>query len=253
MPYKDHFSRQAQEYARHRPRYPSALFDYLASLTPEHTLAWDCGTGNGQAAVELARHYERVVATDASADQIARAFEHQRVEYRVEQAEAASFEPASVDLITVAQAVHWFDHDVFYAIVRRVLKPGGVLAVWTYHLPRIAPAVDDLLYEYYAVVLDGYWPAGFEYIHDQYRTLPFPFDEIEPPPFFMTADWSLEHLLGFLESWSATQSYRARTGSDPINAIRARLLQAWGEPAEVRPASWPLTVRVGRLAHADRA
>ncbi len=138
----DFFSEQARVYARFRPQYPGELFAYLASAAPGRELAWDCGTGNGQAAQDLARHFRRVIATDASADQIAQAAQHERIEYQVARAEDVSLDDHSVDLITAAMAVHWFDLDSFYAVVRRAAKRDGVLAVWMYHLPVIDPAID---------------------------------------------------------------------------------------------------------------
>src|SRR5512142_92857 len=156
--FEDHFSSYARDYARYRPQYPPELFAYLASISPGRHLAWDCGTGNGQAAWELAKHFDRVYATDASADQIAQALPHERIEYRVERAENVSLADASVDLVTVAIAVHWFDLELFYQVVRRVARPGGLLAVWMYHVPVIDPAIDPILEHYYTDILTGYWP-----------------------------------------------------------------------------------------------
>ena len=162
--FEDHFSKQSQLYAQYRPQYPAQIYTYLASLTPGHSLAWDCGTGNGQAAVGLAEYFERVYATYASADQISRAHASERVEYHVEPAEHVSLESASVDLVTVAVAVHWFSFDEFYSEVRRVLKPGGILAAWTYSFTEISPAIDALVRKYYYDVLKGYWPERIHYL-----------------------------------------------------------------------------------------
>jgi SAM-dependent methyltransferase len=246
MRFEDHFSRLARTYARHRPHHPPPLFAYLARLAPARDLAWDCGTGNGQAAVELARRFARVYASDASAEQIAHATAHERIEYRVEPAEGVSLATGSADLVTVAIAVHWFDFDPFYSQVRRVLKPDGVLAVWTYHLPTIEPAVDRLLHFYYSEVLGTYWPDRFRYVDDHYRTLPFPFAEIEPPPFSATAEWNLDQLAGFLGSWSATRPYSEREGRHPLEAVWQDLQEAWGDAVTRRLVRWPLHLRVGR-------
>jgi SAM-dependent methyltransferase len=245
--FEDHFSRLADQYAAHRPGYPEALFDYLASLAPDRRLAWDCGTGNGQAAVALADYFEKVMATDASAEQIANAFAHERVHYAVEPAEKTSLLEGSVDLVTVGVAVHWFDFDAFYAEVRRVTKPGGVLAVWTYHLPVIEPAVDACLERYYRRTLAGYWPERIRYLEERYRTLPFPFGEIEAPPFEAKAAWQLEELVGFLSSWSATRKYAEREGRHPLPDIMDELEEAWGDAAQERVVRWPLHMRVGRI------
>jgi len=245
--FEDHFSRQAREYARYRPQYPSELFDYLASVAPAHRLAWDCGTGNGQAAQGLVRHFGRVVATDASADQLSQAIPHERIDYRVARAEAVGLKTGSVDLVTVAAAVHWFDLPRFYAEVRRVVAAGGVLAVWTYHQFEIAPPIDRVLTHFYAQVLGGYWPHGFHHVAEHYRTLPFPFDELTPPEFEMRSAWNLDQLAGFLKSWSATQRYREERGDDPVGVVWPALSKAWGQPDQARPIRWPLYLRVGRV------
>lgn len=246
MSFEDHFSKLAGEYARHRPHYPPELFEYLASVSPWHGTAWDCGTGSGQAAIELVKYFERVVATDASPDQINLAVPHERIEYRVEQAEEIFLPASSVDLVTVAVAVHWFDLEKFYAEVKRVLRPAGVLAVWTYQLPVIEPAVDKVLVRYYSEVLSGYWPDRFHYVDEQYRTLPFPFSGLNPPHFVMRAEQDLSQLVGFLGTWSAARKYLEQTGRHPVNEIWKELLDAWGAEATKREVQWPLYLRVGR-------
>lgn len=248
MSFEDHFSQHAQDYARHRPRYSSDLFAYLASVSPGRRLVWDCGTGNGQAALELGKYFDRVVATDASFQQIGQAFRHSRVHYLIQQAEEAALKGAAVELVTVAVAVHWFDLDRFYDEVRRVLKPGGVLAVWTYHLPVIEASIDRVLAFYYADVLAGYWPPRIKYLDEKYRTLPFPFDEIEPPEFQMEAIWDLDQLIGLLGSWSASRKYAEFKGRDPVDEIRKDLFSAWGDPKQKRLIRWPLHIRIGRTA-----
>ncbi len=248
MRFEDHFSKQAQVYAQYRPHYPSKLFVYLASIAPGRQMAWDCGTGNGQAAIELIKHFDRVVATDASSDQIAQALPHARIDYRVEPAEEVSLAADTVDLVTVAVAVHWFDLERFYREVRRTLKASGVLAVWTYHLPVIEPRVDQILTTYYAEILSGYWPERFRYVDDRYRTLPFPFKELQPPRFEMEAEWDLSQLVGFLESWSATQRYEQAKGHHPITLIWQELIAAWGEPERRRLIRWPLHLRIGKVS-----
>ena len=248
MKFEDYFSQQAQDYARYRPSYPKALFSYLASISPNRRLAWDCGTGNGQAALGLAEYFEQVVATDASSDQLAQAFQHPKVVYRTEPAEKVSLETGSVSQVTVAIAVHWFDLEQFYREVRRVLQAGGILAVWTYHLPVIDPAIDAQLMKYYSDVLAGYWPLRFHYVDERYQTLPFPFEELQCPHFDMTADWDLSQLLGFLSSWTAAHKYEEEHGHHPIKRIWQELAEAWGEPQQRRFIRWPLYLRVGVTA-----
>lgn len=245
--FEDHFSEQASAYASYRPQYPGELFAYLASVSPGHRLAWDCGTGNGQAAYALVKHFDHVIATDASADQIAQAIPHERIEFRVEPAEEVSLETSSVDLVTVAQAVHWFDLDSFYQVVQRAARPGGILAIWMYHLAVIDPTIDPILLHYYANVLAGFWPERFRFLDERYRTLPFPFKEINPPEFEMQASWDLSHLTGFLDSWSATQRYQKERGHHPVSQIWRELSEAWGEPGQRRTIRWPLYLRVGRI------
>lgn len=245
MSFKDHFSGHADAYARFRPRYPEALFAWLAWLAPARRLAWDCGTGNGQAAVALAAHFERVVASDASSEQLAHAIPHGRVLYRVAPAEAPPPEARGADLVTVAQALHWFDLERFYPAVQRVLAPDGVLAAWGYGLMQVSPAVDAVVADYYHNVVGRYWPPDRAHIENRYLTLPFRFPEIVAPDFSMTAEWTLDTLLGYLDTWSATRRYLAAHAQHPLEQVAAALRHAWGE-AEQRTVTWPLFLRVGR-------
>ena len=246
MQFKDHFSTQSAAYAKHRPRYPSALFEYLASVTTEHERAWDCATGNGQAALGLARCFTEVIATDASRQQLLSAAPHERIRYRVAAAEQSGLEPGSVDLITVAQALHWFDLEAFYTEVRRVLKGSGVLAVWAYNLLEISPEVDFLINEFYGETVGPYWPPERQLIEEGYRTIAFPFRELEPPPFLMEASWNLAELAGYLRTWSATRRFTEARGFDPVTDLTVKLLAAWGAPAEEeKRVRWPLSLRVG--------
>jgi SAM-dependent methyltransferase len=246
LTYRDHFSRQAAAYAAYRPDYPDALFAYVAGLAPRHELAWDCATGSGQAALGLAPYFTRVLATDASAAQIAHALPHPRVEYLVAPAEASRLPAGTVDLITVAQALHWFDVDAFYAEARRVLAPGGVLAVWTYgNCVLDDPAVERVVHRYSHETVGPYWPAERRLVDDGYRTIPFPFREVAPPPFVLERVWTLAELTGYLRSWSATARYAAAHGRDPVTEIEPELGAAWGDPDTRRLVRWPLTVRAG--------
>ena len=244
MGFKDHFSKQAADYATFRPSYPQELFNYLGTSTPSRQLAWDCATGNGQAAVGLATVFDRVIATDASKKQIANAQPHERVEYRVAPAENSGIQSGAIDLIMVAQALHWFDLDRFYAEARRVMKPHSVLAASAYNLLHIERAIDDIVNRYYYQVVGSFWPPERELV-EQFGDLPFPFDEIDPPKFEMTASWDLDHLLGYLRTWSSTQRFIAAKGSDPIEQIKDDLRDAWGDPQRIRNVIWPLVLRVG--------
>ena len=249
MSFKDHFSKQAAAYARFRPRYPQELFDYLASIAPSRQIAWDCGTGNGQAAIGLAAVFDRVIATDASEKQIANAQPHKIVEYRVAPAENSRIELATIDLILVAQTLHWFDLDRFYAEVRRVLKTDGVLAASAYNLLHIEPAVDAIVNRYYHEVVGPFWPPERELV-EQFANLSFPFHEIDAPQFEMTVQWNLDHMLGYLRTWSSTQRFIAAKGSDPLEQIMDALRSAWGKREQIRSVTWPLIVRVARNSRA---
>lgn len=244
----DHFSRVADAYASFRPRYPSALFAYLAGLTPRHELAWDCGAGSGQATLDLAAHFHRVIATDMSAEQIGAAPRHPSVEYRVAPAEAGGLPDASVDLIAVAQALHWFDLDRFYGEVRRVAAPHAVIAAWTYRLPRSGDrAIDAALGSFYRDVVGPYWPAERRHVDAGYRTLPFPFEELVPPPLDMESEWTLADLVGYVRTWSASARFLAATGEDPAAVLAERVAPVWGPPERMRKVEWPLALRVGRV------
>jgi ubiquinone/menaquinone biosynthesis C-methylase UbiE len=240
--FKDHFSKQAADYAKFRPRYPEELFRWLGSIAPGRELAWDCATGSGQAAVELADIFTRVIATDASEKQIANAERHQDVEYRVATAENSGLDSASADLIIVAQALHWFDLGKFYAEARRVLKPRGVIAPTAYKLATVSPEIDTVVNRYYSEIVGSYWPEERRLV-ENFEDLPFPFAKIETPTFEMVAEWSVEELLGYLRTWSATQRFMASEGRDPLAEVETELRQAWGK---LRRVIWPLTVRAGR-------
>jgi len=242
--FKDHFSKQAAQYAKFRPRYPKELFRWLASIAPSDELAWDCATGSGQAAVELGEVFERVIATDASDKQIVNAERHPRVEYRVATAEKSGLEAGSVDLITVAQALHWFDLEKFYSEARRVLKPDGIIAATAYKLATVSPSVDVVVNRYYSDVVGPYWPDERRLV-EKFEELPFGFTEMETPAFEMMAQWSVEQLLGYLRTWSATQRFTAAEKRDPLEQVESDLRAAWGD--EERRVIWPLTVRVGSV------
>jgi SAM-dependent methyltransferase len=246
MGFKDHFSGHSSLYSRYRPDYPQTLYRFLAGCTPAHQLAWDCATGNGQAALALAEHYDRVIATDASAAQIEQAVAGRNIEYRVAPAEDSGLETASVDLVTVAQALHWFDLDAFYREVSRVLNPGGVLAAWSYNFLQCEAIIDALLNRYYSEIVGPFWPPERVHIEKGYRDLPFPFEEESAPKLFMQSNWSLDQLLGYLRTWSATQRYTQAHGTDPVLLIEKELTSIWGAPGTIHTIYWPLTLRWGR-------
>ena len=249
MAFKDHFSGHSRHYAEARPTYPESLFDWLAAVCAGHDLAWDAGCGNGQASLALARRFRRVHASDPSAEQIAAAPADPRIAWRVEPGERCSLPDASADLVTVAQAYHWFDAPRFCAEARRVLRPGGVVAVWSYGLSQVDAAVDAVFHALYEDTLGPDWPPERRHVEAGYRDLPFPFDPLpEVPAFQMRLAWTLPQYLAYLGTWSATQRYRQRTGEDPVAVLAPRFAAAWGDPDAPRDIRWPLALRVGRNA-----
>lgn len=243
--FKDLFSTRPDAYARYRPTYPAAAFAWLASQAPSAKLAIDVGTGNGQAALGLAEHFERVIGCDPSAAQLGNARAHPRVEYRESSAEQLAADPACADCVFVAQALHWFDHAAFFREVRRVLVPGGVLAVSCYELSEITPEIDDVVMELYRGYLDAYWEPERRMVETRYRTIDFPFPELPAPPFDMRASWTLGDLIGYLGTWSPLKRFRNERGFDPLEAIVPKLRAAWGDSAQ-REVIWPFTVRAFR-------
>ena len=246
MSFIDLFSRDAGSYAAFRPRYPAALFAALAATVSRHEAAWDAGTGNGQAAVALADHFTHVVATDASAAQIAAAKAHDRVEYRVARAEASGLGDESIDLVTVAQALHWFDIPVFFAEARRVLRPDGVVAVWTYGLMSIDPAIDQIIDDFENRKVGPYWPGERQLVDTGYRTIDFPFDELSLPAFVIEQSMTLDTLDGYVRTWSSVARYVKANGGDPVAPFMAEIAQWWGDRAKARKVCFPVTVRAGR-------
>ena len=240
--FKDHFSGHASDYAAHRPTYPPALFSYLASLCERRQLVWDAGTGNGQAAVDLAAHFERVVATDPSEQQLSNAIPHRRVEYRIARSEESPLEGSSADLVTVAQAFHWFDASAFFEEARRVLRPNGVLAVWCYGT-FFGDETDATIARFRSVV-DSYWPLDRTMGEDGYADVTFPFNELPAPGFEMSVLWTADQTLNYLRTWSAVRRYIDATGKDPVDEIADELRATW--KLEPRRVSWPLHLRVMR-------
>jgi SAM-dependent methyltransferase len=253
MTFRDHFSGHAATYREARPFYPDALFDWLGTQTPERDLVWDAGCGNGQASIALSTRFARVFATDPSATQIENAKPRANVEYRVEPAETCSLTAHSADLITVAQALHWFDFGRFFAEAERVLKPHGVLAAWAYSDCRVTPAIDVLKDRVYVDLTGSYWPPERKFIEAGYRTIPFPFGtdapftEIRAPEFVMSVAWDATQFLAYLRSWSATQRYIKAKGADPVATVERDLGAAWGDPGARREVRWDFHVRCGRL------
>ncbi|MFZ2447048.1 MAG: class I SAM-dependent methyltransferase [Syntrophobacteraceae bacterium] len=246
MLFKDHFTKSASRYRKYRPHYPENLFRFLASVSPDRKAAWDCATGSGQAAGGIARYFERVFATDASAGQVRNAERTPGVDYLVSLAESAAFKDASIDLAISAQAAHWFDLDLFYSEAQRVVKPGGIVSIWCYSLFRINPSIDRVIDALYSDILGPYWPAERKLIDEHYVPMYFPFPEFPAPAFEMEASWGLAHLIGYLGTWSSVNRFREARGLDPITLVHEEISRAWGEPEAARRVVWPIHMRIGR-------
>ena len=242
---KDNFSVQAGAYAQFRPDYPDSLASFLLAHTILREAAWDCGTGNGQLALKLAPHFKTVFATDISEAQLGRAPQKENIIYKREAAEASSFADRQFDLITVAQAIHWFPFDDFYREVYRTLKDDGLFAVAGYALLCINAEVDAVLQHFYKNITGPYWDKERRYIDEQYATIPFPFEEIPAPQLIQSYRWTLEQMRGYLSTWSAVQHYILATGHDPLELITDELEKAWGVPA-YREVNVPILLRAGR-------
>jgi ubiquinone/menaquinone biosynthesis C-methylase UbiE len=244
--FKDLFSGHAKDYSKFRPTYPAALFDYLASVCVKRQLALDVGTGNGQAAVELAKLFDHVLATDPSRKQLDAAETNSKIEYVEAAAEKIPAADRSADIITVAQAFHWFEHEKFFEEAKRVSKADGILAVWCYELAEISQEVNEVVTYFYKKIVGKYWEPERKFVETGYKTIAVPFKEISPPAFEMTAKWSLEHLVGYLGTWSATQKAKAAKNKDPVAEILPDLERAWRRDPP-RIIRWPLSLRVFKI------
>lgn len=243
---KDNFSHRSELYAKFRPRYPEKMFDFILHHVPVHQRAWDVATGNGQVAGKLSQHFEQVMATDISENQLRHAVLRNNIIYKSESAEHCSFADASFDLITIGQAIHWFKLDAFYREVRRTSRQAGIIAVIGYPLFRVSNEVDELIWKFYAETLHDYWDPERKYLDEQYATLPFPFAEIESPPFEMLYDWTLDQLVGFLNTWSAVRHYVVKHGVNPVDSIAKELQEIWTE-AEKKKIHFPVLLKLGRI------
>ena len=243
--FQDHFSAVAAQYAQARPEYPAELFGWIESIVLVHGLAWEPGCGSGQATRDLAPLFDRMLATDPSAAQIAQAHGPSNVTFRVEPGEATSLGDGTADAICVAQALHWFDQPRFFAECARVLKPGGVLLAWGYQ-NLIAPDGMEAVLKQFSDVIEPYWPPERDMIDAAYRDFAFPFDWIEPPVFELRAQWNLARMLGYFSSYSATKRYIDAHGVDPVAAHAPAIAKAWGDPGQTRLLRWPMFVHARR-------
>ena len=243
---KDNFSQQAADYKNFRPHYPEFLYDFLFSQLRNYGTAWDCGTGNGQVAARLAEGFTTVYASDISNQQLSQAEQKKNIQYLQARAEATPLPAASIELITVAQAIHWFDFDAFYREVKRVALPAALLAVWGYGLVRISPTIDLFLQQLYSQTLGPYWDAERKWIDDAYQHLPFPFKELPAPDFQLSLRWSRQQFMGYLQSWSSVQHYKKENGHSPLPAFEESIAGYWPQ-GELRDICFPIFMRLGRV------
>lgn len=244
---KDLFSGHSQQYATFRPTYPAALYEFIFQYVSNKDRVWDCATGNGQVARYLSAHFKEVQATDISQKQIDQAYQAPNIFYSVSAAEKTTFPNEHFDLITVGQALHWFNHPEFYKEVKRVAKPNSILAVWGYAMIFVSPAIDQIILDVYTNIAGPYWDEARRMVEREYKTFEFPFLEIPTPPFAIDVEWSMDHLLGYIESWSAMQKYMQATGINPIQSIGERLKAHW-KPGEMKKGKFPVFLRLGKVA-----
>jgi SAM-dependent methyltransferase len=243
MKSKDLFSQHSKEYATFRPTYPNELYDFILSHVKNFDAAWDCATGNGQAANDLAKRFQKVVATDLSKKQIQKATPNDKIQYSVCKAEQTPFADNSFDLITVAQAIHWFDFDLFYKEVKRVGKPDSLFAVWGYSLLSVSPFIDRLINDFYVNVVGSYWDKERKFIDEHYQTIPFPFEEIPSPKFEINVTWTIEELIGYINTWSAVQKFIQSNGFNPVDDWINSIRPNWKN--EKQTIKFPLFLRLG--------
>jgi ubiquinone/menaquinone biosynthesis C-methylase UbiE len=243
---KDLFSAHASQYAAHRPGYPEALVKWLASLHKYKGVAWDCGTGNGQMAVMLARYFHLVCASDLSAQMIHSAPAHRGIHYSVQPAEKTDFPSHYFDMVVVAQAIHWFDREAFFAEAKRVVKPGGVIALIGYGLCNIDGQIDEWLNDFYKNTTGPYWDESRKIIDDKYQNLSFPFECIPNPGFSMEVTWNAHNFMNYLNTWSAIQTMRSQGMGTVIEKQYEKLRLLWDD-ATSRRVCFPLLLKIGRI------
>lgn len=241
---KDNFSKDSHLYAKYRPTYPIDLFNFIFELGENKDLAWDCATGNGQVATQLAKEFKQVEATDLSASQLENALQLENINYSVQLAEKTDFNNSQFDLITVAQAIHWFDFDKFYAEVNRTLKPDGIIAVIGYGLLKVSAEIDEIINHFYENIIGPFWDEERKYIEENYQTIPFPFEEISTPSFQIELNWTAENLLNYLSTWSAVKHYEKAKNESPLKFIKNELKTRWGK--QKREVNFPVLLRAGK-------
>lgn len=242
---KDNFSKQADIYAKYRPAYPQELFDFILKHIVKKQNAWDCATGNGQSAEVLAKHFEKVFATDISKKQIDNAKQAANIYYSVQAAEKTDFANDTFDLITISQALHWFATKEFYSEVKRVSKAGSFIAAWSYSLLHVSAEIDRMIDFYYKETVGPYWDAERKYVDEEYKTILFPFNDIAAPVFSMEYHWTIEELEGYLNTWSALQKFIAANDHNPVTELIRQVKPHWKN--ERMKIVFPLHIRIGQI------
>lgn len=243
---KDLFSGHAADYALYRPDYPEALYQWVLGHVRQFDTAWDCGTGNGQVASVLAKHFTYVEATDLSRAQIAQAVVLPNVHYRTSPAETTPFAENIFDLITVGQALHWFDFDLFNQEVKRVAKKGAIIAVWGYELLNISPEIDAVILDFYQHTVGDYWDPERLHIENKYAAIPFPYSNIQTNVFPQRYEWTLEQLCHYLNTWSSVRKFEKANGYNPIEALFEQLKPRWGS-LPTRLVTFPVFAQLGEV------
>jgi SAM-dependent methyltransferase len=245
----DHFSSTSREYSFSRPIYPDILYKFLNDITPNKDSAWDCATGNGQAAIGLCKYFKNVIASDASKGQLEYQFNRNNILYEMFPAEKANMRDNSVDLITVAQAAHWFDLNKFYNEVTRISKSNGVLAIWSYGMHKIDNNIDKISEKLNigGDILGKYWPRETNYVKEDYKTIPFPFKEIPAPKFGMTVNWNLDELVSYMQTWSAVKRFSTERKFNPLNLVMGELERLWEKHDKRKVVKWNINLRVGKI------
>ena len=245
----DRFSSTSREYSFSRPAYSDVLYRFLNDITSNKDMAWDCATGNGQAAIGLCKYFKNVIASDASKGQLECQFNRNNIMYEMFPAENADIQDNSVDLITVAQAAHWFDLDKFYKEVTRISKSNGVLAIWSYGMHKIDNDIDKISEKLNVGgdILGRYWPRETNYVKEDYKTIPFPFKEIPAPKFDMTVNWNLDDLVCYMQTWSAVKRFSMEKKFNPLSLIVEELERLWGKRDKQKVVKWGINLRVGKI------
>ena len=241
---KDNFSKQSETYKKFRPEYPEELYKVILTHSKNRESCWDCGTGNGQVAKELSKNFKNVFATDISENQLKLAYKKPNISYSISRAEKTPFNDNQFDIITVAQAIHWFHFNSFYKEAKRVGKPNSKIFVIGYGLLKINPRIDKIITKFYTEIIGAYWDKERRHIDNKYNSIEFGFEEIPAPKNLeMALEWDMQQLIGYLNSWSSVQKYIVKNGSNPVDLIKKELLELADN--KTLNVSFPIFMKIG--------